>query len=112
MKYVYDDRMNAPRNTPIWGLAYDVNNETEHRNYSCKPVLGEIRSRHFFKYKKGTTECQTAGVGIRSRQYADTYEEAAELYNSLVMARIDTLYRLIDSAQKDLIPVNTTEGDT
>ena len=40
MKYVYDDRMNAPHNTPIWGLAYDINNETEHRNYSCKPVLG------------------------------------------------------------------------
>jgi len=112
MKYAYDNRMKAPCNAPIWGLAYDINNETEHRNYSCKPVLGEIRGRSFHKYKKGTTECQLAGVSIWARQYADTYEEAVELYNSLVMARIDTLYRLIDSAQKDLIPVNTTEGDT
>lgn len=112
MKYVYNHRMNAPCNTPIWGLAYDVNNETEHRNYSCKPVLGEIRGRHFHKYKKGTTECQLASVSIFARQYADTYEEAVELYNSLVMDRIDTLYKLLDSAQKDLIPVNTIEGDT
>lgn len=81
MKYAYDNRMKAPCNAPIWGLAYDINNETEHRNYSCKPVLGEIRGRSFHKYKKGTTECQLAGVSIWARQYADTYEEAVELYN-------------------------------
>lgn len=113
MKYVGNDRYRAPHNVPIWGLAYDINNETEHRNFSCKPVQGEIVNHMFYPYKKGTTERRLSGkVNYWARMYADTYDEAVELYNELVQERIDTLYKLICSAQLDMIPVNTTEGDT
>ena len=113
MKYVGNDRRIVPCNTPIWGLAYDINNETEYRNHICKPTMGEIEYGCFFPYKKGTTERRRSGaVSYLARQYADTYEEAVDLFNTLVTERIDTLYRLIDSAQKDMIPVIEHEGDT
>lgn len=35
--------------------------------------------------------------------YADTYEEAVEMYNDLVQRRIDNLQRMIESAKSDMI---------
>ena len=106
---------NLPINKPVYGLAYDINDDTEHKRLSCKPVLGEIISTEgikcklwsqyvFIPYKNGTTEKRKSGyVDFQSRMYADTYTEAVEMYNELVKERIDNLYKLIDSAEEDII---------
>lgn len=99
-----------PLNKPIWAVAYSVNDTTEHNDLLCKPTLGEIRqygnyrSGSFFPYKKGTTEVRTTGgVNFQSRMYADTYEEAVELYNELVQKRIDNLFSMVIKAEADKI---------
>lgn len=117
MKYyrdvVYGHNDILPFNRPIWGLNYSINNETEYKDLICLPVLGEIVDRtgkfriwssDFVPYKKGTSELRKSGmVSARSRIYADTYEEAVEMYNELVQKRIDNLYRMINEAEKDKI---------
>lgn len=97
-----------PLNTPIWAVAYKINDETKHTRLICKPMLGEIiKGRwktEFFPYKKGTRTLRESGeVNVYSREYADTYEEAVELYNSLVQERIDKLKDMIAEAENDLI---------
>lgn len=106
----YRDLNKLPFNTPIYGFAYDINDDTEYRNLSCLPILGELSMAgsipFFFPYKKGTTERRKSGsIGFRARMYADTYEEAVEMYNELVQQRIDKLKRLIESAEKEKIVV-------
>lgn len=104
MKYYGSDRHNAPVCKPIWGLAYDINDDTEHKRLICKPVLGEIVGHNFYQYKKGTTEKRKSGrVSYWARIYADTYEEAVDMYNELVQKRIDNLLRMIDLAESDMI---------
>lgn len=104
MKYYNNELHKAPVCKPIWGLAYDINDDTEHHNLICKPVLGEIVNRSFYPYKKGTTERRQSGKVLHwSRLYADTYEEAVEMYNGLVQERISNLRRLIESAKSDMI---------
>lgn len=104
MKYGVYDRDKVPMGKPVWALAYDINDDTEHRNLICKPVLGEIVNRTFYPYKKGTTERRQSGsVTYWGRVYADTYEEAVEMYNEYVQDRIDNLYRMIESAKLDMI---------
>lgn len=117
-EYIYVEPYNIdnfPVNKPIYGFAYDINDDTEHRRLSCKPVLGEIISTEnikcklwsryvFIPYKNGTTEKRKSGyVDFQSRMYADTYTEAVDMYNELVKTRIDNLYKLIDSAEEDII---------
>lgn len=117
-EYVYIkpyDISDLPVNKPVYGFAYDVNDDTEQRRLSCKPVLGEIISTEgvkcklwsryvFIPYKSGTYEKRKSGyVDFQSRMYADTYTEAVEMYNELVKERIDNLYELIKSAEKDII---------
>lgn len=102
-----------PVNKPIWALAYSINDDTEHKRLICKPVQGEIRentntkrwcSHIFYPYKKGTTEIRKSGsVDYYSRMYADTYEEAIEMFNELVQTRIDNLNRMAREAEKDMI---------
>ena len=108
---------NLPVNKPVYGLAYEVNDDTEYKRLSCEPVLGEIVSTEdiecklwskyvFVPYKNGTTERRKSGyVDFQSRMYADTYSEAVEMYNELVKKRIDNLYKLIGSAEDDIISV-------
>lgn len=103
-----------PVNSPIWAVAYDINDDTEYRRLSCLPVYGEITGKGysycFYPYKKGTLDKRETGrVSFQSRMYADTYEEAVELYNELVQKRIDNLYRLIKDAEKDFLEVNTDD---
>ena len=101
---------NLPTNKPVWAVAYDVNNDTRHVNLKCLPVLGEIRrwkyyrGADFYPYKKGTTEVRLTGkVHYNSRVYADTYEEAVQMYNELIKRRIETLYKMIEEAKDDFI---------
>jgi len=95
-----------PTNKPIWGFAYDINNDTEHNRLRCLPVLGEIDkdNKYFYPYKNGTTQRRKSGwVYFSSRMYADTYTEAVEMYNELVQKRIDELNRMIKVAEEDKI---------
>lgn len=60
---------NLPTNKPIWGFAYDINDDTENRRLSCLPVLGEISIRNggygsFYPYKKGTHTKKSPGKHI------------------------------------------------
>ena len=42
-------------------------------------------------------------VNADSRMYADTYEEAVEMYNEYVQFQIDKLNKLIESCKQDFI---------
>lgn len=111
-KYGYglDD---VPTNKPIYGFAYEINDDTEDRRLIRRPVLGVIlenqssryaRKRIFYEYQNGSHEVKKSNsVLLNSRWYADTYEEAVEMYNEFVQERIDNLKRMIDSAEKDKI---------
>lgn len=120
MKYYYSDQSKAPVGKPIWGLAYDINDDTERHDLKCEPVLGEIvnnglryNSLRFVPYKKGTKVKRGSGSVRRdSRMYADTYEEAVEMYNDLVQRRIDNLQRMIESAKSDMIGKEVQDAAT
>lgn len=113
--FTYDSGYNIselPIGKPVYGFAYDVNDDTLQNRLRCLPVLGEIDKRYpyysdvynFFPYKKGTTERRNTGsVDVQSRMYADTYEEAVEMYNELVQKRIDNLYNMIKDTENDKI---------
>lgn len=98
-----------PENVPIWGFAYDIDNETGRSVLKAEPVLGEIcwsgtvvRNRYFFPYKKGTHEKRKTGeVHYTSRYYADTEAEAKQAYNKLVDDRIRLLNKMALDAEKD-----------
>lgn len=97
-----------PLDTPIWAIVYNINDETKRTRLICKPLLGEVikrsRKTEFVPYKKGTKLLRESGkVGAYSREYADTYEEAVELYNSFVQERIDKLKEMIAKAENDFI---------
>ena len=115
-RFEYDYEANeVPVNVPLWGFAYTIKNDTMHREYYCKPVLGELRVHHiypncvtFYPYKKNGEICKSKGVNLNARYYADTYEEAVEMYNELVNNRINRLYEVIKEAEKDLMSVTAT----
>lgn len=97
----------VPINKPIWGFAYTIKNDTAHHKYFSKPVLGELREGYpdfvFFPYKTNGEICKSKGVNFNARYYADTYEEAVEMYNELVQQRIDRLHKAIHEAEGDFI---------
>lgn len=110
MKYYDHSIKDLPLNKPIYGLAYNINDDTRHKRLSCLPILGEITGEgkwniyEFTPYKKGTNERRKSGsVDYYSRYYADTYEEAVEMYNELVQKRIDNLKLMIEEAENDKI---------
>lgn len=125
MKYYYKDPYSQyyntysiselPLNKPIWGFAYSINDGTEDKRLICLPVQGEISeniNRHykiwskycFIPYKKGTNTKRKSGVvDFNSRMYADTYEEAVEMFNELVQQRINNLYQMAEKAKADMI---------
>ena len=116
MKYYKVD--DAPRNTPIWAVAYSVDNNNERHILRCLPTQGEILkyeqikyccscSDRFCPYKKDKQGyVMSKSVEYRNRYYADTYEEAVEMYNELVDKRINDLNQAIIQAQSDRIEVN------
>lgn len=124
MKYYYSDHYGQyynstysiselPLNKPVWGFAYSINDDTEDKRLICLPVQGEIHkntdcnkwSKYCFSpYKKGTNTKRKSGVvDFNSRMYADTYEEAVEMFNELVQQRIDNLYQMAEKAKSDMI---------
>lgn len=123
MKYYYNDTYGQyyntysiselPLNKPVWGFAYSINDDTEDKRLICLPVQGEIHENTdchkwnkycFSPYKKGTNTKRKSGVvDFNSRMYADTYEEAVEMFNELVQQRIDNLYQMAEKAKTDMI---------
>ena len=111
-EYAYE-KGEVPINKPIWGFAYTIKNDTAHHKYFSKPVLGELRETNhsypdwavFLPYKKNGEICKSKGVNLNARYYADTYEEAVEMYNELVQQRIDRLHKAIHEAEGDFITV-------
>lgn len=98
------DYTNAPRDKSIWAVAYSVNDDTEHHRLMCKPTNGELVGYSFIPYKIGTKTKRASGrVSKYARKYADTYEEAVELFNSLVQKRIDNLIEMAEDAKNDFI---------
>ena len=119
MKYLNTNHYNPPnlpKNKPLWAVAYDIDNDTGRVRLSCKPTLGEVVSSSeikasslwsnyiFVPYKKGThTRCKSGFVSCGARIYADTYEEAVDIYNSLVQKRVDKLEKMKNEAVSDFI---------
>ena len=99
-----------PLNKPVWGFAYRIDNDTGEHILNYLPTLGEICKDEpfdvyfFVPYKKGINQrCNYSIAGLNSRMYADTYEEAVEMYNELIQQRINNLKRMIDEAEKEKI---------
>ena len=119
MKYLFDlyidngcpDRLSyikqVPIGKPVYGLAYSVDDDDGRNRLRCKPVLGEVfqyypgTTLYFAPYKKGTTKRCGSSVKAGSRMYADTYEEAVEMYNDLVRQRIEKLKAMIAEAEEE-----------
>jgi hypothetical protein len=122
MKYLFDFYVNngwpvtqsdikrVPIGKPIYGLAYSVDDDDGRNRLRCEPVLGEVFYKYsdncgpmyFATYKKGTTQrCKSGVVLASSRMYADTYEEAIEMYNDLVQQRIEKLKAMIAEAEDE-----------
>ena len=107
IEHSYDIK-DLPLNKPIYGFAYKINDDTRDKRLSCLPTLGEICKNswqaYFYPYKKGTKEKRKSSVvELNSRYYADSYEEAVEMYNELVQKRIDKLKLMIKEAENDKI---------
>lgn len=98
------DGLNVPEGKSIWAVAYSINDDTEHHRLMCKPTNGELCGYSFIPYKIGTKTKRTSGrVSKYARKYADTYEEAVDLFNSLVQKRIDNLLEMVEDAKNDFI---------
>lgn len=96
----------ARTQTPIWGCAYDIDNETLHVRLRKEPVKGifvKNRNLQFAELKKDMTPRTSGHVHLHARCYADTQEECIELYNQLVQRRINELQQMIASASADFI---------
>ncbi len=106
------DLNNLPINKPIWAFAYTIKHDTAQRTYYSLPVRGEINKHGTFRpYKKKGDLSGSKYYNFNSRSYADTYEEAAEMYDELVQKRIDRLKAAIEDAKKDFITVvNDVDG--
>ena len=109
------DISDLPVGKPIWGFAYEIKNDTMHRVCYSKPVRGEIvvspYHTKFYPYKKNGKLCESKGVSFESRRYADTYEEAVEMYNELVQDRINRLRTAAIQAERDKILMTVTVDD-
>lgn len=112
MKYTNEDRgwkpTAPPLNTEIWACAYSTNNTEKSMALRKKPVKGIIKQDgfydYFFEYKKdGKTLKKSGAIKHTGRQYADTYEECVELYNTLVDKQITVLQELFDKCMDDYI---------
>lgn len=105
----------------VWACAYSTDNNREIMGLIQKPVYGvvdnwyedskEVYPDAFYKFKRGTEEKCKQFVGIGAREYADTYEECVEIYNSIVKRRIEWLRAMANKAAEDYIDEEKTNGD-
>lgn len=111
IKLPYKPSIDVPVDTDVWAIAYTVDDESNRNRLRCEPTLGQIKKRSekynahdFVPYNKQRTGFRKSGhVDINARMYADTYEEAVELYNELVEARINKLQTMLNEAKSDML---------
>lgn len=93
----------------LYAIAYDINNETLHTNLRATPTKGILTEDSkwgrisFVPLNKRGEPRQSGKVAYVSRKYADTYEEAVTLYNSLVQKRVNLLKEHLKFAEEDFI---------
>lgn len=109
MKYGVIDCIQAERfaneGHHLWACAYEIDNEILYPRLRQTPVEGVLTSDlQFAVFTKSGTLRKSGRVSYYSRQYADTYEEAVELYNELVTKRKEKLEQLADTVYDDYIP--------
>lgn len=100
-----------PVDTDIYAVAYEIDNNTNLANLRCKPTKGQIiydpKSQCDYRFvpysKDGSRFLDSGRVDFQKRLYADTYEEAVEMYNELVQKRITQLEEIINLTKKDII---------
>jgi len=104
MKYTYKD---VPRDTELWCCAYETNSKKEDFALKCLPCRCKVTKISWrescYKLNKKGEIVNSSSVSIYSRVYADTYNEAVELYNELVQSRINWLNDLVVDVKEDFI---------
>ena len=97
------------KNKPIWACAYELQNNKNKNGLIQKPVQGEIYENgyrtYFAPYKKGSKSLAKSKEVLAeySRDYADTYEECVELYNSLINKKIMYFWQRMRECAKDMV---------
>ena len=106
MKY-YNSSTKVPKDVPVWGCAYGTNKDKKSMATSKKPVLGIVKGKgwycYFYELKKDGTLKESSRVNLISRYCADTYEESVEIYNELVMNKVQQLLDLAQEHKTNLI---------
>lgn len=94
-------------NDEVWACAYSTTKTEKNMALKQKPVYGIIkkdgRYLKFFPYNKQGKIIKSKGVGIDSRTYTRTENEAIQIYNSYVQKQIAFLEELINNCKSDLI---------
>lgn len=96
--YLEDDFM---EDRDIWAFAYLEDERA--KNLYCEPVLGHIKGRMFYEYKKRGDGLRSTSVSIWARNYADSYEQAVVGFNQLINERIEYLYKEASRLKEMLI---------
>lgn len=92
-----------PKNTPLWATGFKVCPETGNYTLFQKPVLGEYDGNVFRPYKKYTRVPIGKGVSPYARIFADSYEEAVHVFNTLIQDYVRELEERIDNAKSNLL---------
>lgn len=92
--------MSVPEDKEVWctGFRFD---DTK-TGINCKPVQGSIHNKDYWN-SKFKTKNRTISVNTNQSYYAfaDTYEEAAHIYNEMIntfLVNLDSKYRKIASS--------------
>lgn len=93
----------------LWACAYDIDNETLYPRRKQTPVEGVLTGQgaptvRFAMFGANGKLRSSGRVHYTSRQYADTYEEAVELYNELVRERSLQIETLGETVIDDFLP--------
>ena len=88
----------------LWACAYKIDNQTLYPHLRQEPVEGMITPEWKFAPFGVNGKLRSSGrVSYDSRQYADTYGEAIELYNELVTKRRKALEQIADTVYDDYV---------
>jgi hypothetical protein len=99
--------LGVPRNIELWCCAYmsalnKVDLFQKCLPYKCK-IIDDGKNYGCFELDEKGDIIRLSDVYPEYRCYADTYEEAIELYNESVQKRINVLNDIIKLTQKDFI---------
>lgn len=100
MIYTFDT---VPEDKEVWCVGFRFDDTKAGIN--CKPVQGTIHEKHLWNSK---FETKNRNISVNTNQlyyaFADTYEEAAHVYNEMVnmfLVELDDRYHKIASSLED-----------